>query len=313
MKIFYTAFIIIIASTSGTAQSGWEKNSKGHSVYVYRPSATTSTPSANTKTIKIKGVNNSTKVITPPEDGQQLYISSVPDANGMLMRRSYGKWSLTNEYGVAIFTGSFDNLVIATDGCYAASLFGKWGFIDKTGKTVVAFQYDERPYILSKGGASVVKDGKSFTINMKGETINEKNEVIAAPVSITATNDAKLKLAEYLYVGEPNADGSRLVTANGITTSHGTEFFSGLIDVNNNLVIPVLYTFIAPRINGMYQVSSSPAGEKNVKYGVVNEAGKEVIPVEYDYISDFDDTGHANALKGKKKYILDKQGNVEKL
>lgn len=48
---------------------------------------------------------------------------------------------------------------------------GKWGFIDKTGKELIPVQYD-KVKDFSNGKAVVEMDGKTFTINKKGENAN---------------------------------------------------------------------------------------------------------------------------------------------
>jgi len=48
---------------------------------------------------------------------------------------------------------------------------GKWGFIDKSGATVIPFKYDFGESF-SKGKAKVEINGKSFYINKKGERTN---------------------------------------------------------------------------------------------------------------------------------------------
>ena len=50
---------------------------------------------------------------------------------------------------------------------------GKWGFVDKTGNTVVDYQYEKVTEVNEYGFAGIKKDGKWGVINSKGEVILE--------------------------------------------------------------------------------------------------------------------------------------------
>lgn len=54
---------------------------------------------------------------------------------------------------------------------FAKEQNGKWGFIDKQGKTVVEFEYDEVTQINEYGFAGIKKDGKWGVINSEGKEI----------------------------------------------------------------------------------------------------------------------------------------------
>ena len=48
--------------------------------------------------------------------------------------------------------------------------------------------------------------------------------------------------------------------------------------------------------------------EKDYKWGFIDKSGKAVVPIIYDYVSDFKD-GLAGAEKDNKWYVIDKSGN----
>lgn len=102
---------------------------------------------------------------------------------------------------------------------------------------------------------------------------------------------------EYDYIGEFSSNKSEILK---------NEKY-GFIDGNANVVVEPKYDLVFGYNNGVAKVLL------NGKYGVVDEKGVELIkPDYYDYISEFDYRGVANARKGNKDVIIDKYGKVQK-
>lgn len=65
----------------------------------------------------------------------------------------------------------------------------------------------------------------------------------------------------------------------------------GVIDFDNQILIPLRYTDICLWENNLYAV------EYDGKWGVINSHGKTVIPFEYDYIGFPDEYGYIEKQK----------------
>ena len=56
---------------------------------------------------------------------------------------------------------------------YLSKKDGKYGFVDKNGKVVVDYKYDDATEQNSYGYAGIKKDGKWGAINSKGEVVQD--------------------------------------------------------------------------------------------------------------------------------------------
>jgi hypothetical protein len=63
--------------------------------------------------------------------------------------------------------------VYSTNKLFANKQNGKWGFVDKSGKTVVDYQYEKVTEFNKYGYAAVKKDGKWGSINEQGQIVQE--------------------------------------------------------------------------------------------------------------------------------------------
>lgn len=97
------------------------------------------------------------------------------------------------------------------DGLIEAKQNGKWGFVNRTGKVVVPFQYDSA-YWFTDGLAAVKQNGKWGFINLKGKLVT--------PLQYDAV--------------EPFFDGLALVKQNGKY---------GFINTAGDVAIPLQYDF----------------------------------------------------------------------
>jgi hypothetical protein len=311
MKLIISLTILVFISFCANGQSGWEKNSKGHSVYVYRPtSGSTSSGSSSSSTYYNKGrknrkhkVENSTEEV-PYVD--MSWTSEKADSNGMYTRINFG-WELVTKEDKYIFKQKFDSIVIAHDGLYAALFVNRWGFIDKNGNTVIAFQFNEFPDIHPKMGiASVVKRGERYMINMKGDKVDEANQVIEKALPITIENCHRIKLSQYENVCfglDAYEDGSRMVyTQEGFAKK--PTGCTGLINANNDLVVPMEYSIIDMKVNAMYIVY------RDKKFGFVSWQGKELVAPIYDVA--YNRGGESFGKKGNRLFKVSPTGKVEK-
>jgi len=151
---------------------------------------------------------------------------------------------------------------------------GKYGYIDKNGTEVIPLIYDGAKDFV-EGLALVCKDGKYVYIDKNG------TEVIP-----------------FIY-----DSGYDFVDGRGTVKKDGKW---GYLDKNGDVQYTLgTYQLVMPLSNGLFLVGNGydPKTFTMYKYGYIDENGSEVIPCEYDYISDFSD-GIAFASKGKQMYIV---------
>ncbi|MBR7001057.1 MAG: WG repeat-containing protein [Neisseriaceae bacterium] len=79
----------------------------------------------------------------------------------------------------------------------------------------------------------------------------------------------------------------------------------GVIDVNGKEIIPLQYEFIGSLGGGLY-----PA-KKDGKRGYINKQGKQIIPFEYDFAGTFED-GIAKVNQNGDWFYINRIGEVVK-
>jgi len=85
-------------------------------------------------------------------------------------KKRFGKWGFINKSGKVILPFEYDNAGRFGEGLACVELNGKWGFIDKTGKEVIPLMYDDVERF-ENGKAKVMLDGKYFYIDKSGNRI----------------------------------------------------------------------------------------------------------------------------------------------
>ncbi|MGH9877786.1 MAG: WG repeat-containing protein [Nitrososphaerales archaeon] len=177
---------------------------------------------------------------------------------------------------------------------------GKWGYIDRTGKVIIAPQFDfARDF--SEGLALVGKDGKHYFINDEGEIVIDSHEKIGNPA--------------YEFLGD-FAKGIAFVKVEG---DLGND--RGYIDKMGKLVIRLKVeptgnvTAVSPVNSVSRSLVRDVSGEQylsikvNGKYGYYDTKGKEIIRPQFDKASGFSEGLAIVKLNGKCGYI-DKTGQI---
>ncbi len=173
---------------------------------------------------------------------------------------------------VIIAPGTYDGAMDFSEGFAAVYKNGKWGFIDKTGKEVVPFSY-EAAQKFSEGMAAVMKNNKIGFVDAAGK------EVIPCAYSNSA---------------EGFSQGLAAVEKGGKW---------GFIDKTGEVVIDFTY-------DGAYSFSEGLAAvEKNGKMGFIDKTGKEAFPFEYDSVYPFSE-GLAVVAKNNKGGYINKTGEL---
>lgn len=177
----------------------------------------------------------------------------------------------------------------------------KWGYINSEGKTVIQSMFDEASGFVK--GRAVVKVKDKFGL------INKAGEFLIQP----AYESLKIG-SDYVYV-EKNAD------------DHTSDVHRGIIGFDGKVLVDVKYDFITElsfrkRIvsKRVYNIIEDSNHEKHRevhwRQGVVDEAGKEILPLEFDNIQFFLPVEQENwcflCLKDNQYYLYSFQGKVIK-
>lgn len=192
------------------------------------------------------------------------------------------------------------------------------GFIDRTGKPVIAPKYQSNIFsnygnIFTQGTARVMrKDGTYTLINTAGKELTTK------PYEEISGNTTFILFKEWegIFVyklnklsGFMDKSGKELTQAvyeSANPFSDGMGRFSkgkkyGFIDRNGKEVIPASYDNARDFMNGMAAVKIGS------KWGYIDKSGKLIIPARFDSASDFSEEVAAIILNNQYRYI-NKQG-----
>ena len=149
----------------------------------------------------------------------------------------------------------------------------RFGFIDKNGKQVIDFIYDDASNF--KDGTARVKEKNLFGI------INKNGEVVLKPTYKNLGN---------FY------EGKAIINDNG-------KF--GFIDMSGKIIIKPQFDHAFDFSQGLAAIYSS----QTKKYGFINDKGEQIIKPEYDAVRPFSE-GKAAILSNNKWGFIDLNGKL---
>ncbi|WP_209124961.1 WG repeat-containing protein [Alkalihalobacillus sp. BA299] len=154
----------------------------------------------------------------------------------------------------------------------------KWGFINQLGNLVISTQYDSADDFQNNGLAIVAIDNKVGLIQCSGQyLIRPKYESIL-----------------------PYTEGRAIVIDN--------KSFK-VIDEHGKVLTPKAYRFIAPYEN-CRAVFADISLEGQYLYGYLDRNGHEIIPLQYEYATDFKDGKALVQLQDSNYALIDQVGDV---
>lgn len=160
------------------------------------------------------------------------------------------------------------------DGLACASLSEeKWGYVDKSGKMVIAEMYADCNDFID-GLGPVMNEGK------KWGCVNRKGEYVVSPI--------------YDYIS-PFSSSMAMFEKNGKW---------GFLNASGKEVIPAMYD----DADSFFENNLAPVC-RNDKWGYVNKKGDVVIPLSYDYAEAFSE-GYAVVTSNGNDIVIDTKGNV---
>ncbi len=177
-----------------------------------------------------------------------------------------GKFGFIDKSGKEIIPFLFDNATGFSDGLASVASEGKEGFIDPTGKVVIPFMYD-RTCAFQQGLAFVKKDGKCGYVNASGQAV------------IPLIYDD----ADYYF-------------KNALAAVKQADLY-GYIDRTGKLIVPCQYKNAHGFNEGLASVQLGD------KWGFIDTTGTLVIDARYDYAGFFTDGVAEVKFEGKDMKI----------
>jgi hypothetical protein len=207
--------------------------------------------------------------------------------------------------GTVILPAKFQSIVIDT----ATSLIrakdsGKWGVYNKAGKIVVPVQYEDvriQPY----GLFTVRQENQWKLLNSAGQFVgNQSFDSLGnyQHLHFVARKGAKMGVITLngVWALEPTYDSLRIISE--YLVHYQNEGESGLINIHTRKLLLTIDT-VEPLRNYFRVVQKG-------KVGVINYQGREVVPIQYDYISDFTSDSVLTVVQGRKRGLMNLQGKV---
>ncbi len=255
--------------------------------------------------------------------------------------KSNGKFSYVDSSSLKpSFSQEYDEAGLFNNGLAAIKTNNKWGFINKTGKTIVPSIYDGTYGMNDAGVAVVWQNKKQGIINRNGEVVLplEFETIYLSPPSVIVKLDGAYGLynvdsrknilpLEYDFIyqtsegfnavkkedlyGFVDTKGKTLVPPTYENARSFTEGKAavkikdqwGFVDKSGNMIISPKYDDARSFKNGLAAV------QLNKKWGFIDAAGKQVIACKYDKAFDFEeDITNVSMVTDYMWILIDKTG-----
>lgn len=218
---------------------------------------------------------------------------------------------------------NYDEVSSFYSGLAAVKKDGKWGFIDKTGKEIIALQYDDARDF-NQELAAVQKDGKWGFVDKTGKERSAmiyeqiwslKNGYFAVQQDITNWNGGVYRWGivdnfalEVVPIIQRNNQFISFSPDEGLFQFATTENRVGFTDKQGHEVVPFQYDNISAEADeGSICKEGLCVVAKNNLWGFVDTTGRLAIMLQYEYASDFNE-GMAAVKQNDKWGFVDKTG-----
>lgn len=227
---------------------------------------------------KKEGVINKTgEVVVKPQYFSILdYVDDVTIATKELDINTFVSYLIDKKSGKVIDVEQGEPMHIAGDGLINVRKDNKWGYANKDGEIVIPFIYDDWAHFFD-GFAKVKTGNKKMIIDRSGNNV---------------FSTSKYRLEDY-------SEGLVLVSKNN-------KF--GFVDLEENVVIPLIYDFIYGGIN-----DGLISAEKDGKVGIINTKNETVVPFEYESVHLTGKEDNINVFifkKEGKEGLINQQGKI---
>ena len=201
------------------------------------------------------------------------------------------KYALIDTCGKEITPPIFDEyepIDLFENGLNAVRTGDKWGFIDKNGQWVIPAQYDH-VFNFRSGLAKVYTAPDDFYINPQGKTVYPPlfDEWLFDPgdgTCIAFKKDDKYGFADSTgrIIIQPQYRMAYSFSE-GLAYVEDIQGGTGFINMNGEYVIPPVYQFNGPT----YCQESRIIVNNSEHEGFMDKNGKEITPIQYDYVNAF--------------------------
>ena len=352
MKIILSLFMMachgmVCAQTYQTTEQRRNSSEGAHYVKPAAPVVTktyTTPPPSNTTPARVPAANTSslgnssgsrsnnssegTSVSTNSSTNSQFYhVYPFEDANGLRLAISQNdkKRGFIDAEDNVVIPLIYENAMSGNSGYYAVKSEGKWGFVDKNNKLLIAFKYDDIKVNFKNRSttdyATVVKNGKTIMISKEIDLAVDKNDFTNKYNSVGKFNDGLALVSlngKYGYINEAGEEVIPLIYDYSRDFSEGRACVSvygkdkknvlytkfGFIDTSGKVIIPIIYEKIYSGFDHGWAVV-----QLNGKWGYIDTLGKTVLPFKHENALPFREGLAAVKLKGKWGY-MDKQGKT---
>lgn len=209
----------------------------------------------------------------------------------LAVQNQEGKWGYINKTGQTMIGFDFDNAFsFSENGRALVSKDGKWGYIDASGKMVIAAEYDvAMPFDFDV--AIVKKDGKYGLIDRNGNVVSKNPDDNTAGFYFDNIFEFEQEYSSKNVYAVAVLDGKY-----------------GLIDRNGNVVIDFKYDdlgYVDENIGETRRIGNKLISYKlDEGWGYVDYEGKEISNPIYDLAYSFDDNGWAIVYENNEYWIV---------
>lgn len=220
------------------------------------------------------------------------------------------KYGFTDSKGREVIPHVYEDAADFSEGLAAVSINGKWGYINETGKQVIPATFDKVGQF--KDGVAYVAVGKLFGF------VDTKGKLVIAPkyadfnrlnAGLIAVQDAA---SEKWAILSPSGTVIQPAAYGAVYPFEGKDSARvvrakgavGIIDAAGKEIVPPKYDNAAPFSEGLAAVV------RDKKWGFVDRTGKVVIPLKYEScLGSFASGLHAVKV-GEKWGYIDTKGNI---
>ena len=209
------------------------------------------------------------------------YVGSFSE--GLAVIEKEGTYGYVDKTGNVVIPCKYENASFFSGGFAAVKKGNKWGYINENGKNVIPYEYED-VWSFSEGLAAVKKGNKWGYINSKGKVV--------IPFLYFMAFEFSEGLAMVFYRGGFWNSKDMYISKNG----------REVIDCSN-------YSAARCFSNGIARVKARDHLGYVTGTGVIDKGGNEIVPCEYDWISELSD-GLIAVKKGDKWGYLNVNGEV---
>jgi hypothetical protein len=225
-------------------------------------------------------------------------------SEGMISVKVNRKYGFVDSNGRQVIAPKYDFVDVFSKGTAIVQLGKKFGIINKSGKEIVPVKYDDIENF-SEGLAAVVLNGKAGYVNESGQEVipMQYADAFAFTNGVGAVKNGKYGFIDKTGKAITEAKYDKLTYFQNGISVVTVADKSGVVNKAGKEIVPLAYSTISLVDGYLYF-------EKDGKWGVMNSSGTIIIPAQFQgFIQQFiGDT--AVAVRAEKAVYVDKNGKV---